>query len=82
MANTTRAPAFTKDMVVVGKIAYVSDLLKRIKRLAQPRVLRVKTPSGGSTGGNGYNSNNRRKDFPFGNNYIIIMAFVICQYIS
>ncbi|XP_073831568.1 sidekick cell adhesion molecule isoform X3 [Musca autumnalis] len=62
----------TKDMVVGvlagGNCAFVSDLLKRIKRLAQPRILRVKSSHAGATtgSGSGYNNNNnRRKDFRF-----------------
>ncbi|KAM7347891.1 sidekick cell adhesion molecule isoform 3-T3 [Cochliomyia hominivorax] len=44
-------------------IAYVSNLLKRIKRLAQPRILRVKSSHAGGMG-SGYNR--RNKEFRFG----------------
>ncbi|KAM7347890.1 sidekick cell adhesion molecule isoform 2-T2 [Cochliomyia hominivorax] len=43
-------------------IAYVSNLLKRIKRLAQPRILRVKSSHAGGMG-SGYNR--RNKEFRF-----------------
>lgn len=46
-----------------NNIAYVSNLLKRIKRLAQPRILRVKSSHAGGMG-SGYNR--RNKEFRFG----------------
>ncbi|XP_046802359.1 protein sidekick isoform X5 [Lucilia cuprina] len=45
-----------------SNIAYVSNLLKRIKRLAQPRILRVKSSHAGGMG-SGYNR--RNKEFRF-----------------
>lgn len=48
--------------------AYVSNLLKRIKRLAQPRILRVKSSH---TGGLGSGYNRRNKEFRFGKFLIV-----------
>lgn len=70
------------DVVVVDSnsrnnddnIAYVSNLLKRIKRLAQPRILRVKSSHAGGMG-SGYNR--RNKDFRFGKCLIMIMGFFL-----
>lgn len=53
-------------------IAYVSNLLKRVKRLAQPRILRVKSSHAGGMG-SGYNR--RNKEFRFGKCLTIIMDF-------
>uniref|UniRef100_A0A1A9WB22 Ig-like domain-containing protein n=1 Tax=Glossina brevipalpis TaxID=37001 RepID=A0A1A9WB22_9MUSC len=50
------------DNVNAVKSSYVSNLLQRIKRMAQPRILRAKTSHAGL--GSGYN---RRKDIRFGN---------------
>ncbi|XP_075159070.1 sidekick cell adhesion molecule isoform X3 [Haematobia irritans] len=65
--TTTTTSASTSILEKVaggGNCSFVSDLLKRIKRLAQPRILRVKSSHSGGSSGSGYN-NNRRKDFRF-----------------